>query len=169
MLGGVEAAVPAVARLIEGGEVTDEAMLMRLLALHEQLQDSVQRYRDALEGVDAPSASPADRGRGGDLDLSDLNLTEELTPFDVTAPPLTPPPVPHDASPALDPPLVPELVPAPSLEPAAASGAPPSALELEALLGPLLPPLQPSAPASGAATLDVATAGASHQSPPQGQ
>ena len=160
-------AAPRVVRLLEGGEVSDEALLMSLITVHEQLGAGLAKYDQQLSAargalpVAAPatalgaaaaataaaSPSPAAPADHTGLLVGDLSLSDER---DLLSPP-----------PAAPPPAAPAPAPAPADEPTMMPPEPSPAEELLQLMQP--PPQQPSVPpAAPAAPVAAGGAGMGH-------
>ena len=104
LLPGLQESQPRVLRLLEGGEVSDEALMVRLLEVHEQLSTCLAKYAQlrSVPPADAPPAAvaapaaaatcshaEAAAGSAGDL-LGDLALAdggELAAPLVASAPP----------------------------------------------------------------------------------
>ena len=146
-------AAPRVVRLLEGGEVADETLLMALLTVHEQLSTGLAKYDEqlsaareglpvaapatALGAATAASPSPAAPADNTGLLVGDLSLSDEGDLL-LSQPPAAPPP----AAPA------PAPAPAPADDLMMMPPEPSPAEELMQLMQP--PPQAPPVPPPGA-------------------
>jgi len=92
LLPGLQESQPRVLRLLEGGDVSDEALVVRLLEVHEQLSTCLTKYAQLRGCTTAPADAPpvaapaatatclhaeAAAGSAGDL-LGDLALADDV-------------------------------------------------------------------------------------------